>query len=152
MTEFPIRTELTVAEQDALARAVRWRRVVALLALLISVVLAGSGPSDTAVAGASTGDGCGGWRSMVAEVFPGEVDKACRVLLCESRGDPGAVSATDDHGLLQINAPTWNRPGHPDEVAHFIGVHWDRIYDGWSNLVMAQKVRHFYGWEQWACR
>lgn len=152
MTEFPISTHLTVAEEDAKARAVRWRRIGILLAILVVAMLVMTGPSDSSIAGASTGDGCAGWRSMVAEVFPGEVPKACSVLVCESKGDPGAVSDTNDHGLLQVNAPTWNHPGHSDAVAHFIGVHWDRIYDPWSNLVMAQKIRHHYGWDQWTCQ
>lgn len=122
------------------------------LCALALAFLAFCGPSDAYIAGASTGDGCGGWRDEVEQAFgPAQTNTACRVLLCESGGDPGARSRTNDHGLLQINAPTWNRPSHPDPVAQFIGHHWDVRYHGWSNLVMAQKIQHHYGWGQWAC-
>lgn len=138
-------------EDQALRRD---RLVLLAIACAVALALVGLvrfGPGDASIAGASSGDGCGGWRDEVAELFPGEVDFACGVIACESGYNPNAVSRTNDHGLAQVNAPTWARPGHPDPVAHFIGVHWDRRYDGWSNLVFAQKIRHHYGWRMWAC-
>lgn len=135
------------------------RNVVVVCAVALAIVgLVTCGPGDAEVEGRAlgdvdlvAGDGCGGWRDEVTRVFPGEVGTACRVLLCESGGDERAVSQTGDHGVLQINARTWAHPGHPDPVAHFIGVHWGVVYDGWSNLVMAQKISHHYGWGMWAC-
>ena len=96
--------------------------------------------------------GCGEWRDLIATYFPGEVDTACRVFVgCESKGDPNAVSATGDHGLAQINARTWNRPGHHDPVADWIGRHWAYVYDPATNLEMAAKIRAAYGWQSWSC-
>lgn len=113
-------------------------------------------PQATAPAAAvepSVGDGsCGGWRSTIAAHFPGEVGTACRVFIgCESGGDPNAVSATGDHGIAQINAATWNRPGHHDPVADWIGRHWHDVYDPDTNLAMAKRIRDAYGWRSWSC-
>jgi len=103
------------------------------------------------VATARSGD-CGGWRDHVAAAFPGEVDYACRVFIgCESGGNPNAVSATADHGLAQINEPTWNKPGHHDPVADWIGRHWHAVYDPATNLEMARRIRAAYGWQMWSC-
>lgn len=144
----------TPAESELRAQRRRLLHLVlACVVALALLALARSDLADTTIAGASSGDGCGGWRAQVVEAFgPHATPKACSVLRCESGGNPRAVSRTGDHGLLQINGRTWARPGHPDPVAHFIGVHWDRRYDGWSNLVMAQKIAHHYGWGQWTCR
>ena len=113
-------------------------------------------PQATAPAAAvepSVGDGsCGGWRSTIAAHFPGEESTACRVFIgCESGGDPNAVSATGDHGISQINAATWNRPGHHDPVADWIGRHWHDVYDPDTNLAMAKRIRDAYGWGSWSC-
>jgi hypothetical protein len=133
----------TPDESEVLAQRRRLGHLVAACVVALALLaLARSDLADTTIAGAATGDGCGGWRGQVEQAFgPHATPKACSVLLCESSGDTGARSRTNDHGLLQINAPTWNRPGHSDPVAHFIGVHWDRVYDGWSNLVMGPEDR-----------
>lgn len=127
----------------------RLKPILAALALLATLLVPAPAGAHSVPRGGD--DGCMGYRHMVSEVFPGEVNYACQVMWCESRGDAGARSSTNDHGLLQINAPTWNRPGHSDPVAHFIGSHWHLIYDPWSNLVMAEKIRSKYGWRMWSC-
>ncbi len=112
-----------------------------------------TGPVVVPVTAAPSTVGCGEWRDLIATYFPGEVNTACRVFIgCESKGDPNAVSPTDDHGLAQIHAPTWNRPGHSDPVADWIGRHWAYVYDPAVNLQMAAKIRAAYGWaSQWTC-
>lgn len=101
---------------------------------------------------APTGGGCGGWGNLIAQYFPGEENTACRVFIgCESKGNPNAVSYTNDHGLAQINATTWNKPGHSDPVADWIGRHWGNVYDPATNLQMAAKIRASYGWDSWSC-
>lgn len=75
---------------------------------------------------------------------------AHRVVKCESNYNPNAVSPTNDHGLFQINA-MWNKPGHPDEVADWIGRNWSKRYDPATNALMAKMIRQKYGWKQWSC-
>ena len=52
------------------------------------------------------------WRGLVASIFPEfAVDTVLRVMQCESGGNPEIVSATDDHGLMQINRVNFWRFG-----------------------------------------
>lgn len=83
--------------------------------------------------------------------FSGELETARRVAKCESNYDASAVSPTNDHGLFQINATTWNQPGHPDEVADFIGRNWDKRYNPMWNAYFAKLIRDKYGWKMWSC-
>lgn len=76
---------------------------------------------------------CGGWRDLIATHFPPEqVDRACRVMLCESGGNSAArnprSSAT---GLFQIlRGPT-------DPVA---------------NVRQAAAMWRARGWQPWVCK
>jgi hypothetical protein len=79
------------------------------------------------------------------------VTQARRIVACESRFDPGAVSSTGDHGLFQVNRATWARPGHPDPVADWIGRNWGHVYDPFVNAEMARRIYAAYGWSMWAC-
>jgi len=70
---------------------------------------------------------------------------ALRIVECESKFDPSAVSATDDHGLWQINR-VHMRPGG---VAHDVG---DRIYDPVVNSQVARAVfDQAGGFSPWTC-
>jgi hypothetical protein len=75
---------------------------------------------------------------------------AHRVVKCESNYNPNAVSRTNDHGLFQINA-MWNKPGHHDPVADWIGRNWHKRYEPATNALMAKMIRDKYGWKMWAC-
>lgn len=90
-------------------------------------------------------------QQAIAAIFPHETAKATRVASCESELVPTAVSPTNDHGLFQINAPTWNKPWHPDPVAQWIGANWHKRYDPVTNAIMAKMIRDKYGWAQWTC-
>ena len=90
---------------------------------------------------------CGGWEGLVAEFFPDEVGTACRVLVCESQGNPNAVSPTDDHGLMQLNRPSWQRRFQEVTGVPF----FDGVYDPVLNLRFAAWLRNAAGWNQWAC-
>lgn len=89
--------------------------------------------------------------SILRNVFGTEYRTALRVAKCESRLDPNAISDTNDHGLLQINATTWNKPWHSDPVAQYIGNNWHNVYDPYHNALMAKKIRDRYGWSKWSC-
>lgn len=90
-------------------------------------------------------------QEVIDHIFAGEVGKATAIAQCESEMDVNAVSHTNDHGLFQINEPTWNRPDHSDEVARWIGKHWHLRYDPAVNAIMAKKIRDKYGWKMWEC-
>lgn len=81
----------------------------------------------------------------------GSAQPACRVAACESKYDTGAVSPTNDHGLFQINEPTWNKPGHHDPVADWIGRNWSGVYSARVNMEMARRIVASYGWGMWSC-
>jgi len=87
----------------------------------------------------------------IQRYFPTEQETAHRVVQCESGYDVNAVSPTNDHGLFQINGTTWNKPGHSDPVADWIGRHWHLRFDPEINAQMAKKIRDKYGWKMWSC-
>lgn len=90
-------------------------------------------------------------QQAIDAIFPAERAVAHRIAQCESNYNPWAVSPTNDHGLFQINGTTWNKPGHADPVADYIGRNWHRRYDPVVNATMARKIRDAYGWRMWAC-
>ena len=65
---------------------------------------------------------------------------------CESKLDPGAVSATNDHGLFQINAI------HRDEFVQVTGQPWEKVYAPFWNTVDAKHLYDTQGWQPWTCR
>ena len=82
---------------------------------------------------------------LVVDTFPENPQLALRIVECESKFDPTAVSVTDDHGLWQINR-VHMRPGG---VAHGIG---DRIYDPVVNSQVARAVFDGAGgFSPWTC-
>lgn len=92
-------------------------------------------------------------QSQIALVFGGPdgqdtvlVDQANRVAHCESKFDPGAVSATDDHGLFQINAV------HRQQFEQVTGQPWSAVYDSYWNAVYAKWLHEQQGWSPWTCR
>lgn len=98
-------------------------------------------PADIGQATArTTGEGCGGWEGLVAAYFPADqVAKGCAVLMCESQGNPNAVSPTNDHGLWQINQ------------LHRNSFDWSRRYDPDVNTAFARKLWGQKGWQPWTC-
>lgn len=90
---------------------------------------------------------CAGWRDLIAAHFPpGEVDRACAVMLCESEGNPNAVSPTNDHGLFQIN-----RPSHEAAFPRVTGRPWSAVYEPGPNVVYAAHLHASSGWRPWVC-
>jgi hypothetical protein len=79
------------------------------------------------------------------------VTTARRIVACESGFNPRAVSSTGDYGTFQINKATWNKPGHSDPVADFIGRNWGQVFDPFVNAEMARRIYAAYGWRMWAC-
>lgn len=58
----------------------------------------------------------------------------------ESSWNARAVSRTDDHGLVQLNRPSWAR--------HF-GARWASVYDPVENVRMGYRVWRIQGFGAW---
>jgi hypothetical protein len=79
---------------------------------------------------------------LVAAAFPEDVATAFRIVECESRWDPSAVSPTNDHGLFQINA-IHLQPGGA-------GYGMDP-YNPVENITIARRLYDESGWRPWVC-
>lgn len=72
------------------------------------------------------------YRPIVERVFPkNEVDNALTIMEHESRGNTNAVSSTDDHGLLQINAPSW---------CNYFGVTREQLKNPELNISLSYRI------------
>lgn len=86
------------------------------------------------------------WRGLVATHFPaGDVDRALRVIACESAGDPGAANPRSSaRGLFQHLGRFW-----PERSAK-AGVGGASILDPSANVaVAAWLVAEGGGWSHW---
>lgn len=87
------------------------------------------------------------WRPLVSAFFrPEDVDRALRVIWCESKGDPEAANPTSTaRGLFQHLGSRWERRS---ERAGLAGAD---IFDPVANVaVAAWLVYHYGGWSHWA--
>ncbi len=79
------------------------------------------------------------WRPLLEKYFPAnQVDNALRIIECESKGNPNAISRTNDHGLMQIH--------------NGLQIYGTRIYDPEFNIQIAYN--NYYtkrGWKPWTC-
>lgn len=75
--------------------------------------------------------GCGGWGNLVSQ-YSWNVTTACRILMCESRGNPNAKNAhSSATGLFQIlHGPT----------------------DPAANVALAFSMYSKRGWQPWVCK
>lgn len=85
------------------------------------------------------------WRSLVSSYFAAsDVDKALRVISCESGGDPNAVnSASGAAGLFQHIPRYWA------ERASAIGLPGVSIFDPVANVAAAAFLVYTEGWSPW---
>lgn len=96
------------------------------------------------------GDGPERWRPLIERFFPDyEVDKAMRVMRCESGGNPNAKNRTSTAaGLFQFLESTWNRVSR---YTHSPTYRQAGPYDPvWATFNAAWLWRHG-GWGQWSC-
>ncbi|HEX2153910.1 MAG TPA: S-layer homology domain-containing protein [Acidimicrobiia bacterium] len=97
-----------------------------------------------------TGPGAEGWRPLVEQYFePGDVDRAIRVMACESRGDPNARNPwSGASGLFQ------HMPRYWPERAAAAGFAGASIFDPEANVAAAAYLLYDYpggGWQHWVC-
>lgn len=98
-----------------------------------------------------TGPGAEGWRPLVEEYFPaGEVDRAIRIIACESNGNPRARNPRSGaSGLFQ------HMPGDWAKRASAAGFPGASIYDPEANVAAAAWLAydaHGGGWQHWVCK
>lgn len=67
------------------------------------------------------------------------------VMLCESRGDPGARNRSGATGLLQL------MPVHARRAAS-LGYSWGQMVEPGPNLAVAESLWEEQGWRPWDCR
>jgi hypothetical protein len=87
---------------------------------------------------------CGGWGDLIAAYFPGEEGTACRVMMCESGGNPTIHNRSSTaSGLWQFLDSTWeSTTGTPGPAAN---------YSAETQTAAAAKLRQSSGWGQWSC-
>ena len=112
------------------------------------IVAHGKAPATKAPGGAT----CGGWKTLIEKYFgASQVSKACRVMMCESRGNPIAQNPRSTaSGLFQFLDGTWRsaRQAIPD------GSKYARAKDAPAELqiIAAAKWQRKTSWSQWSCK
>lgn len=97
-----------------------------------------------------TGPGAEGWRGLVEEHFAAEdVDRALRIMACESKGDPHANNPySGASGLFQ------HMPNYWSERSTGAGYGGESIFDPVANVAVAAWLVYDYpggGWHHWVC-
>jgi len=88
---------------------------------------------------------CGGWDATIAAHFPAEqTDKACSVMMCESRGNPTAENPRSSaSGLWQFLSSTWeSTTGTPAPASS---------YSADVQTAAAASLWRSSGWRPWSC-
>jgi hypothetical protein len=87
----------------------------------------------------------GSLEAIIQRHFGSAAPTAMRIAECESGMNPRAVSATDDHGLFQINAV------HRGQFEAVTGAPWSSVYDPELNTIYAHHLYAQQGWGPWTC-
>lgn len=87
----------------------------------------------------------GSLEAIIQRHFGSAAPTAMRIAECESGMNPRAVSATDDHGLFQINAV------HRGQFEAVTGAPWSSVYDPELNTIYARHLYAQQGWGPWTC-
>jgi hypothetical protein len=80
----------------------------------------------------------------IKETFPEQADLMVAIARCESHLQIEMEGPTDDHGLFQIHAPTW------DDLANELG-HGEYRTNPYHNLAMARHIYDTQGINAWVC-
>lgn len=89
---------------------------------------------------------CGGWEGLIAAHFPADqVARACRVMMCESQGNPTAQNPRSSaSGLFQFLSGTWTSvTGTPAPAS---------AYSPDTQVAAAAALWRSSGWSPWVCR
>ena len=102
---------------------------VALAAIVASILPAAANATTTTDA-----------RREVWRLWGQSAPRMICIINKESNWNPWAVSRTDDHGLVQLNRPSWQ---------HYFGARWHHRYDPVANVRMGYRVWRIQGWSAW---
>ena len=85
-------------------------------------------------------------KALVRATFPEDIFTALSVADCESQFNITAVGPTQDYGLYQIHAPSW------DKTAKSLG-YGDYKTNPEHNVAMARYIYDLAGqnWTDWVC-
>lgn len=88
------------------------------------------------------------WRPLVSRYFaPGDVNRALRILSCESNGDPNAANPSSGaSGLFQ------HMPGYWSERSAKAGWAGASVFDPQANVAVAAWLAYSGGWGHWVCK
>lgn len=91
------------------------------------------------------------WRPLVASYFrAGDVDRALRIMRCESGGDPNIMhdfsNPASASGLFQHLGKYWSSRS---VAAGWAGA---SIFDPEANVAVAAWLQRTGGWSHWVCR
>jgi hypothetical protein len=105
-------------------------------------------PAPTATAHGTAPAGVEQWRSLVVAYFPpDQVERALRVMACESGGNPLAKNpGSSASGLFQHLARYWPTRS---SAAGWAGA---SIWNGEANIAVAAWLLRTGGWSHWVCR
>lgn len=87
----------------------------------------------------------GSLEAIIQRHFGSAAPAAIRIAQCESSMNPNARSATDDHGLFQINIV------HRGQFEAITGAPWSSVYDPELNTIYARHLYGQQGWGPWTC-
>lgn len=87
----------------------------------------------------------GSLEAIIQRHFGSAAPAAIRIAECESSMNPNARSATNDHGLFQINIV------HRDQFEAVTGAPWSSVYDPELNTIYARHLYAQQGWGPWTC-
>lgn len=104
-------------------------------------------PQAAPIAGTGTA-GVEQWRGLVAAYFPAsQVERALRVMRCESGGNPNAKNPRSSaRGLFQHLSRYWPTRS---AAAGFAGA---SVFDPTANVATAAWLWRTGGWGHWVCR
>lgn len=162
MTEFPLSPLPSAAEVDRNTQRRRLRSLLIAAAVVWGLIGLSQTPSDVLIAGASPQSAdpeFHAWYSasprnaayyhLRDEFGTGAVgDRAVQIAICESDLNPRAVSPTNDHGVMQLNAPSWR-----DRFEQVTGQAWNpNVYHASYNAAFAKWLHdETGGFSHWAC-
>lgn len=87
----------------------------------------------------------GSLEAIIQRHFGSAAPAAIRIAQCESSMNPNARSATNDHGLFQINIV------HQGQFEAVTGAPWSSVYDPELNTIYARYLYGQQGWGPWTC-
>lgn len=94
-----------------------------------------------------SGGECAGWYDTIVAYFgQDQASRACRVMLCESGGNPRAYNPSGASGLFQV------MPGWADEYEQVTRQpYYDGRFNGDANTMFAAWLLAHGGWSHWVC-